>query len=101
MEDSGNVVLCVDAEQPSTFKSNFVNLGLKEVVRMLLGSVGRLVAYNWYCRLELLKKDGHFHCVCGGVLKGALLLLSLYPFLSLELEGSQPPKARCKCQFTP
>lgn len=101
MEDSENVVLCVDAEQPSIFKLNFVNLGLKEVVRMLLGSVGSLGAYNWYCRLELLKKDGHFHYVCAGVLKGALLLLFLYPLLSLELRGSQPPKARCKGQFTP
>lgn len=100
MEDSGNVVLCVDAEQPSTFKSNFVNLGLKEVVRMLLGSVGRFGAY-WYCRLELLKKEGHFHCVCGGVLKRAFQSLSLYPSLSLELRGSQPLKARCKGQFTP
>lgn len=100
MEDSGNV-LCVDAQQPSTFKSTFVNLGLKEVVRMLLGSVGRLGAYNWYCRLELLKNEGHFHCVCGGVLKRAFLLLSLYLFLSLELRRSQPHKARCKGQFTP
>lgn len=96
MEDSGNVVLCVDAEQPSTFKSNFVYLGLKEVVRMLLGSVGRLVAYNWYCRLELLKKDGHFHCVCGGVLKGARLLLSLYPFLSLEFRDPNHPRPGAK-----